>query len=301
MPFYEIELPLAGLEADAVEAALLDCGASSITFVDRGDEPVLEPKPGEMRLWSDTLVRALFDGGIDAGGTLRRLERRLGREAGARASIRAVEDQVWERAWLVGWHAMQFGPRLWICPTTAAPPEDPAAVVLWLDPGLAFGTGTHPTTAMCLETLAALELEGRSVLDYGCGSGVLAIAALKLGAAHATGVDLDPQALLATRENALRNGVETRLVTQGPAAAVPVADFVIANILAGIVIDLRPVLTAAVASGGSLVLSGILVTQAAEVARAFAPWFDIVVRTHREEWCCLRGRRRSIPTCAGVS
>jgi ribosomal protein L11 methyltransferase len=301
MPFIEIELPLAGLEADAVEIALLDCGASSITFVDRGDEPVLEPKPGEMRLWSDTLVRALFEAGTDARDTLRRLERRLGPAAAARASIRTVEDQAWERAWLVGWHSMRFGSRLWICPTTAAPPADPAAVVLWLDPGLAFGTGTHPTTAMCLETLGVLDLAGRSMLDFGCGSGVLAIAALKLGAAYATGVDLDPQALLATRENALRNGVESRLATQTPAATVPVADYVIANILAGILIELRPVLTAAVADGGDLILSGILVTQADEVASAYAPWFDIVARTQREEWCCLRSRRRANPACGGVS
>jgi len=301
MPCYEIELPLAGLEADAVEIALLDCGARSITFVDRGDEPVLEPKPGEMRLWSDTLVRALFDEGTDPLDALQRLRRRLGPAAGARAAVREIEDQVWERAWLVGWHPMRFGSRLWICPTTSAPPEDPDAVVLWLDPGLAFGTGTHPTTAMCLDTLDVLDLAGRSVLDYGCGSGVLAIAALKLGAASATGVDLDPQALLATRENALRNGVESRLATQAPEAAVPVADYVIANILAGILIELRPVLTAAVASGGSLVLSCILMTQADEVASAYAPWFDIVARTQREEWCCLRGRRRPDPTCAGVS
>jgi ribosomal protein L11 methyltransferase len=300
MTFYEIELPLGGLDADAVEAALLDCGAASITYVDRADEPILEPKPGEMRLWSDTLIRALFDGGTDAVENLRRFTALAGPTVGARARVREVPDQAWERAWLADWHSRRFGVRLWVCPTNAAAPTDPGAVVVWLDPGLAFGTGTHPTTAMCLETLDSLDLDGRSVLDYGCGSGILAIAAIKLGAAHATGVDLDPQALLATRENALRNGVASRLTTRTLAVPAPVADCVIANILAGILIELRPVLAAAVARDGVLVLSGILDTQADGVASAYAPWFDIVARTQREGWTCLRARRRPNASSAGV-
>ena len=225
MPFYEIEFPLTGLNSESVEAALLACGAISVTYLDRGDEPVLEPRPGEMRLWSDTLVRALFDdeavdADADAAATLRSLATRLSPQVAAAARVRAVATQVWERVWLADWKSMQFGRRLWVCPTSAERPLDPDAVVVWLDPGLAFGTGTHPTTALCLETLDSLDLRQKSVIDYGCGSGILAIAALKLGARRATGIDLDPQALLASRENAIRNGVsgQPRHPATGPAS-----------------------------------------------------------------------------------
>ncbi|HEY2780571.1 MAG TPA: 50S ribosomal protein L11 methyltransferase, partial [Steroidobacteraceae bacterium] len=207
MTFYEIEFPLAALNSDAVEAALLDVGACSITFVDRGDEPVLEPKPGEMRLWSDTLVRALFQESSDAALNLNRLATALGAHVSQTARVRAVKEQVWERAWLTGWKSLRFGRRLWVCPRAAEPPQDPQAVVVRLDPGLAFGTGTHPTTALCLQILDSLPLTGKTLIDYGCGSGILGLAALKLGAAHVIAVDLDPQALLATRDNANRNGL----------------------------------------------------------------------------------------------
>jgi ribosomal protein L11 methyltransferase len=189
MTFYEIEFPLASLNCDAVEAALLEVGASSITFVDRGDEPVLEPKPGEMRLWSDTLVRALFQESSDAAVNLDRLAATLGAHVTHTARVRAVADQVWERAWLEGWKSMRFGRRLWVCPRTAPAPEDREAIIVRLDPGLAFGTGTHPTTALCLQILDSLPLAGRTLIDYGCGSGILGIAALKLGAASVTAVD----------------------------------------------------------------------------------------------------------------
>src|SRR6195256_2661284 len=202
MTFYEIEFPLADLSVEAVEAALLEVGACSITFLDRGDEPVLEPKPGEIRLWSDTLVRALFQESSDAALNLNRLAGTLGPHVTQTARVRAVKDQVWERAWLTGWKSLRFGRRLWVCPRAAEAPPDPAAVIVRLDPGLAFGTGTHPTTALCLQILDSMDLEGRTVIDYGCGSGILGIAALQLGASHVTAVDLDPQALIATRDNA---------------------------------------------------------------------------------------------------
>jgi len=215
MTFYEIEFPLADLSVESVETALEELGAGSITFVDRGDEPVLEPKPGEFRLWSDTLVRALFQApasseAADAARKLATLVSVLGPHVTNTARVRAVKDQDWERVWLTDWKSLRFGRRLWVCPTAAEPPDDPDAVVVRLDPGLAFGTGTHPTTALCLQILDALPLSGRSVIDYGCGSGILGIAALKMGAAHVIAVDLDPQALLATRDNA------TLLATCGP-------------------------------------------------------------------------------------
>jgi ribosomal protein L11 methyltransferase len=305
MPFYEIEFPLAGLDPETVETALFDRGASSITLVDRGDEPVLEPRPGEIRLWSDTLVRALFDATADstrdAIRQLAQLEDLFGGEILREARVRSVADQVWERVWLTDWKPMRFGRRLWVSPTTAAPPDDPDAVVVWLDPGLAFGTGTHPTTALCLEALAELDLRQKSVVDYGCGSGILGIAALKLGAARVTAVDLDPQALLASRDNAERNGVAHNLVTQDPGRPVAMADCVVANILAAPLLELRPVLTQACRAGGVLLLSGILTNQAEEVIAGYRPWFDIVDVVRREDWCRIHAARRGDVAAPGVS
>jgi ribosomal protein L11 methyltransferase len=292
MPFYEIEFPLTGWELKAVEAALHDAGACSVTLVDRGDEPVLEPRPGEVRLWSDTLVRALFDAATEPARCLGQLAAVLGPGITAEARVRAVADQVWERAWMMGWTARSFGPRLWVCPTAAAPPEDPDAVVVRLDPGLAFGTGTHATTALCLERLGALDLGGKQVLDYGCGSGLLAIAALKLGAAHAVGVDIDPQALLATRDNAIRNAVSDRLETAHAGAVLAPADCVLANILAGPLLELRPRLTAACKPGADLVLSGILGSQVEAMVAAYAADFERLQPVQREEWCCIHAVRR---------
>jgi ribosomal protein L11 methyltransferase len=291
MTFYEIEFPLATLSSDAVESALLDVGASSITFLDHGDEPVLEPKPGEIRLWRDTLVRALFQESSDAALNLNRLASALGPHVTQTARVRAVKDQVWERAWLTGWKSLRFGRRLWVCPRAAEAPPDPEAVIVRLDPGLAFGTGTHPTTALCLQILDSMDLTGKTLIDYGCGSGILGLAALKLGAAHVTAVDLDPQALLATRDNANRNEVTSRITVQGIEANLPSAQFVIANILAGPLIELAPKLTLACESGGHLLLSGLLKTQAYALKAAYASGFDIVQVIERDEWCCIHARR----------
>jgi ribosomal protein L11 methyltransferase len=308
MTFYEIEFPLAALSPEAVEAALLEIGASSITFVDRGDEPVLEPKPGEVRLWSDTLVRALFEASYgsgagsaepaaadpastDAARNLGRLAAVLGPHITQTARVTRVENQEWERVWLTDWKSMRFGRRLWVCPTAAEPPADPNAVVVRLDPGLAFGTGTHPTTALCLQILDSLPVAGRSVIDYGCGSGILGVAALKLGAAHVCAVDLDPQALLATRDNAIRNGVSSSIDVQGIEVGLRPAYCVMANILAGPLIELAPTLTAACEPGGHLLLSGLLKTQAYEVKAAYGRALDRVQVVERDDWCCIYARR----------
>ena len=288
---YTIEFPLGGFDTDAVEEALLDVGAVSITFVDRGDEPVLEPKPGEIRLWSDTLVRALFDAASDALSNIQRLGALLGPEITAAARLHSVEDRDWERVWLTDWTSMRFGRRLWVCPTAAPAPEDPEAVIVRLDPGLAFGTGTHPTTALCLQVLDSLPLAGRRMIDYGCGSGILGIAALKLGAVHVTAIDLDPQALLATRENAGRNGVANSIDIQGVPATLTPAECVVANILAGPLIELAPLLTQACAVGGDLLLSGLLKTQADAVTAAYAEGFDRAQVIGQDDWCCIHARR----------
>ena len=306
MTFYEIEFPLAALSVESVETALEELGASSITFVDRGDEPVLEPKPGEFRLWSDTLVRALFQApaaaasseAADAARKLATLASVLGPHVTNTARVRPVKNQDWERVWLTDWKSLRFGRRLWVCPTAAEPPDDPDAVVVRLDPGLAFGTGTHPTTALCLQILDSLPVASRNVIDYGCGSGILGIAALKLGAAHVTAVDLDPQALLATRDNAMRNGVSANIDVQGvdmegagPHGGLRPAYCVMANILAGPLIELAPKLTAACEPGGFLLLSGLLKTQAYEVKAAYAHGFDMVQVVERDDWCCIYSRR----------
>jgi ribosomal protein L11 methyltransferase len=297
MTFYEIEFPLAALSVGTVEAALLEIGADSITFVDRGDEPVLEPKPSEVRLWSDTLVRALFHessvaGQLEAASNLGRLAAALGPHITRTARVKAVEDRDWERVWLTDWKSMRFGRRLWVCPTAADLPDDPDAVVVRLDPGLAFGTGTHPTTALCLQILDSLPVSGRRVIDYGCGSGILGLAALKLGAARVTAVDLDPQALLATRDNAIRNGVSASIDVQGVEhGALGQAYCVMANILAGPLIELAPKLTAACEPGGYLLLSGLLKTQAYAVKAAYTGAFAMVQVVERDDWCCIYARR----------
>jgi ribosomal protein L11 methyltransferase len=291
MAFYEMEFPLAALPAEAVEAALFELGASSVTFVDRGDDPVLEPKPGEMRLWPDTLVRALFAQQQEAVSRLAALGELLGPAVAAGARILPVVERDWTRVWMQDWKSQRFGARLWVCPTEAPMPAQTDAVVVRLDPGLAFGTGTHPTTALCLELLESLPLTGRSVIDYGCGSGILGIAALKLGAARVTAVDLDPQALLATRENARRNAVAHRIEIEDVSAALRPAWCVVANILAGPLIELAPLLTAACQAGGVLVLSGVLRTQTGELRAAYAPGFDNVSIVERDDWACLLARR----------
>ena len=296
MMFYEIEFPLAALNSETVEEALLDIGASSITFVDRGDEPVLEPSLGEIRLWSDTLVRALFQDSsdaesLDAARNLDRLATVLGPHITRTARVRAVENQEWERVWLKDWKSMRFGRRLWVCPTAAELPDDPNAVVVRLDPGLAFGTGTHPTTALCLQILDSLPVSGRSLIDYGCGSGILGIAALKLGATQVVAVDLDPQALLATRDNAIRNEVSSSIDVQGIEAGLRPAFCVMANILAGPLIELARKLTAACEPSGYLLLSGLLKTQAYAVKAAYATGFDMVQVVERDDWCCIYARR----------
>jgi ribosomal protein L11 methyltransferase len=294
--FYEIEFPLSDLDPDAVEEAILEAGACSITLVDGGDEPVLEPKPGEIRLWSDTRVRALFQqdaaqGARAAVQTVLRLSTILGTHITETARVRGVEDRDWTRVWLADWKSMRFGRRLWVCPTEADAPHDPNAVVVRLDPGLAFGTGTHPTTALCLQILESLPLTGRRVVDYGCGSGILGIAALKMGAAHVVAVDLDPQALIATRANAIRNGVSSAIEVEGVPVQLLPAGCVVANILAEPLIELAPMLTAACETGGDLLLSGLLKTQAYAVKAAYASSFDMVQVVGRDDWCCIHARR----------
>jgi len=291
MPFHQLVVELPGHELALAEEACRRLGAMSVSLADAADEPLLEPAPGETPLWQAVRLRALFDQGKDPAMLAATLAAVLGLGAES-VTVEHVEDRAWEREWLKDFRPMGFGRRLWVCPAGQRP-EKPAAVVLELDPGLAFGTGTHPTTALCLEWLDGAIQGGERVLDYGCGSGILALAALKLGAGRACAFDIDPQALRATRDNAAKNGLEQRIDIAGRAAGIAGRfDVILANILSGPLIALAPGLASRADGGGALVLAGLLSAQACEVAQAYRPWFDIGPMAEREGWVLLAGRRR---------
>lgn len=295
MPFLQLTLPIGSADPAPFEDALLGAGAASITLEDAGDDPVLEPPPGATPLWPSVRIKALFDAGTDPGALLSSLRSTLAAPL-PDATFEPIADRAWEREWLKDFRPMRFGQRLWICPGGQRPPLDPSTpepCLIELDPGLAFGTGTHPTTALCLEWLDSAALQGRFAVDYGCGSGVLAIAALKLGARAALAIDIDPQALIATRENAARNDVAERLTVGGPGETQRApADVLLANILAEPLLELAPTFADSVTAGGSVVLSGILQSQAATVASRYGAWFDMRPATVRDDWALLYGARR---------
>jgi ribosomal protein L11 methyltransferase len=291
MPYLELTLELEGLAPERVEAASFDSGALSVTLTDGRDDAILEPAPGEIRLWPATRLQALFASGADCDRLVASLASQLGVDP-ARIRPRIVEDRLWEREWLKDFHAMRFGTRLWVCPRHDVA-TDPAAVVVLLDPGLAFGTGTHATTAMCLEWLDAHVPVGATVIDFGCGSGILAIAALKLGARRAWCHDIDPQALLATSENAEANGVAAATVICDSAAALPHGvDLLLANILSGPLCDLAARFALLVRPGGQVILSGLMQDQEAQVTEAYHACFDTTRIAVRDGWVALRAVRR---------
>lgn len=292
MAWLQLHIPAAREDVERIEEALGEIGASAVTFRDGAAEPLLEPAPGSTPLWQQTVVSALFEQTREPGGLLRELESALG-HAPRDHRFERLEERDWERAWLDEFRPMRFGQRLWIIPG-GFPPEDPQAVNLHLDPGLAFGTGTHETTALCLEWLDAEPPCERSVLDYGCGSGVLAIAALLLGARKATGCDIDPQAVTASRDNALANGVagQAHFCKPGELAAGEF-DVVVANILASPLVGLAEELAGRCRPGGRIALSGLLAAQAEMVAQAYRPWFDLDPVVRRGDWIRISGTRRT--------
>ena len=278
---------------EQLEDALLYAGALAVTLEDAGDQPVLEPAPGETPLWAHTRVTGLFDAQTDIEVIKNRLRRFLRAAHLPECRLTALEERDWVRAWMDHFHPMRFGQRLWVCPT-GQPPPDPQAVNIRLDPGLAFGTGAHPTTALCLEWLDGADLTGKTVLDYGCGSGILAIAAAKLGARRVWAVDIDPQALLASDDNAAENEVEARIELVSP-AELPTGlrvDILLANILAGVLVRLAPEFGRRVQPGGRLALSGILDQHTDAVRAAFSHEFVIGRIQRREDWVLLEGVRR---------
>ena len=292
MPWLQVRLAITPEQAETYEDALLGVGAVSVTFMDAEDQPIFEPDLGTTPLWSNTHLLALFEADTDPANLVAHLQLLTGGELPAH-EIEHIEDQDWERSWMDNFQPMRFGQRLWIVPSWHAAPE-PDAVNLLLDPGLAFGTGTHPTTALCLEWLDGQALADCDVIDFGCGSGILAIAALLLGAPQARGTDIDPQALEASRDNASRNGIDPARFPVYLPADMPQqpADVVVANILAGPLVSLAPQISALVKAGGRLALSGILAEQAEEVREAYADAFDLDPTAIKDGWVRISGVKR---------
>jgi ribosomal protein L11 methyltransferase len=294
MPHLQLTIDIGTRDPQPVEDLLFELGAVSVTLLDAADDPVLEPAPGQTPLWPTVVVRALFEADADPHALATALATTCGPDLPAPAFER-IADKAWEREWLRDFRPMRFGRRLWVCPG-GMPAGDPEAIRIELDPGLAFGTGTHATTAMCLEWLDGLPpatVADAEVIDCGCGSGILAIAALKLGARRVTAMDIDPQALLATAQNVERNQVADRVqITADPEIGDRPADILLANILAGPLVELAARFAGLVRSGGLLALSGLLLDQADAVAAAYQPWFDIRLTGERDGWGLLSGRRR---------
>lgn len=292
MPWIQLKINTQAEHAEQLGDMLSANGAQAVTFVDAKDTPMYEPKPGEVLLWPDTEVVGLYDAEYDMQRVVAQLEKSklLGKDFPHK--LDQLEDKDWEREWMDNFHPIQFGERLWICPSWRDIP-DPNAVNVMLDPGLAFGTGTHPTTSLCLKWLDSNNMNDVTVVDFGCGSGILGIAALKLGASSVVGIDIDPQALLASIDNATRNGVEDKLSVYLPKDQPTLqADFVLANILAGPLRELREVITQYCAKGGKLVLSGILATQAEEINTLYSEDFIMEPVAIEGEWARVSGTKK---------
>ncbi len=285
-------MTLSGEDCSAVETTLENLGSLSITLADAADQPFFEPAPGEMPLWDQVKVTALFESSIDPF-LVHAIMDGLSNIQLIHWRHERLEDEDWERRWMDEFKPIHFGNDLWICPSWLKPPQ-PNAINLMLDPGLAFGSGTHETTALCLEWLAKHPPGGKTVIDYGCGSGVLAIAALKLGASSAVGIDIDPQAIVASHDNGEKNNINSEtwqleLATEHQAQP---ADLVLANILSGPLQELAPALAKLTLSGGHIVLSGILNEQAESVSKTYQAWFDIDPIVIKGDWCRITGVKK---------
>jgi len=292
MSWLQLRLAITPDQAECLEDELLELGAVSVTFMDAEDQPIFEPDLGTTPLWSNTHLLALFEADTDPQALIQNLKL-LHQGELPDHELEQIEDQDWERSWMDNFHPMRFGQRLWIVPSWHTAPE-PEAVNLLLDPGLAFGTGTHPTTALCLAWLDGQQLENKQVIDFGCGSGILAIAALLLGASHAVGTDIDVQALEASRDNAQRNQIADVRFSLYLPENMPQqpAEVVVANILAGPLVSLAPQLASLVIPGGLIALSGILAEQTADILAAYQDYFELDPVAEQDGWIRVSGRRR---------
>lgn len=271
-------------EIEQISEELEESGALSITLTDKNDNPVLEPEPGTTPLWPEVIIHALFAQAEEAQSAKTLL---ADNRPALQSSLEVVPDKDWERAWMDDFKPQRFGKRLWICPTWHTPPE-PEAVNLMLDPGLAFGTGTHPTTALCLTWLEQAELSNKSVIDYGCGSGILSLAAVKLGAQHVYAVDIDPQALQATQNNAEVNHInEQQLSITMPESLQDPADLLIANILLAPLLHLKDRFQQLLHPGSNLVVSGLLAEQAEVLITSYESTFTHVKKEFLDGWALV--------------
>jgi ribosomal protein L11 methyltransferase len=290
----QILLKLRAEHSAELEELLLEAGASSVTLMDAEDQAVFQKEPGATPLWDTSALLGLFPIENDLGSLVATLQfhpQVLNRES---LQVTALEDQAWERAWMKDFQPRQFGERLWICPSWQ-PPPDPEAVNILLDPGMAFGTGTHATTAMCLGWLEQAQLQSKEVIDYGSGSGVLAIGAALLGARQVYAVDNDPQAIAATIDNSHRNNIPQQTITAHLPKTLPKlqSDILLANILAEPLHELADHFAALVKPGGRIVLSGILTEQAGPLRESYGRWFAMSRPEIREGWVLLHGTRKA--------
>ncbi len=300
MAWLEFSIQARISEAEALEDFLIEQGAQAVTIKDLSDVPIFEPDPGTTPLWDLNQITGLFDDSVDGEQLLSKIQLRFAEKAPKDFKLEVLEDRDWEREWLKYYESMCFGSKLWVVPSenllgSPSLPNDisPEHVVLRLDPGLAFGTGTHETTSLCLQWLAQNDLKNKQVIDYGCGSGILGLAAHLLGAKEVIGCDLDPQAVIASHENARRNGIDThfemydvpsfREIVQNR----PKADLVLANILAGPLEKLCPELANLLDSGGIIVLSGVLKTQADTIKTAYQHYFTNIDIESKNDWIRL--------------
>lgn len=295
MAWTQIHVTTCKSAAPFIETLLEGLGALSVTLTDAGDEPQLEPSPGEQKLWSETIITGLFDATADRERLTQAVQQAAAsQQIQLKIETELLQDQAWERAWMENFHPMRFGEKLWVVPRGERPADNAQdAVIMILDPGLAFGTGTHPTTSLCLQWLDGTDLHAKSVVDYGCGSGILGIAALLLGAETVTGIDHDAQALIASRQNAEENGVFGRL-TLLPAGKTPdkQCDILLANILASVLVELAPQLAEMVKPGGEIALSGILHEQAQMVQNSYEKNFSLNPAQQLDEWILITGTRK---------
>jgi len=298
MSWLQIAISTTKNHAEETEDCLFTAGAQTVTLTDAADQPILEPGPNETPVWNTVILTGLFNFEDNEPMLLTTIKRCLNNIEFTHTT-EILQDQNWTRAWMEHFHAMQFGQRLWICPLHIDPPE-PEAVNLRLDPGLAFGTGTHPTTSLCLRWLdnnIQPNTTQQNILDYGCGSGILAIAACMLGIEQAVGVDIDPQALIATADNADTNHVQQKIKTYLPddyykLHADAQYDIVVANILSGPLAELAPTLAHHTKSNGDIVLSGILREQAQTVLNTYSEFFTMDEPTFDEDWVMLHGVKK---------
>ena len=298
----ELKIDTSVEHLDMLSDILSDFGAAAITYIDAKNQPIYEPPPGETPYWKNTTLVGLFAAHVDADEIIKHIRDLHGDKIITSWVSEPLEEQVWESACMDHFEPTLFGENLWICPSWKEVP-DPDAVNILLDPGLAFGTGTHPTTALCLELLTQINVKGKKIIDFGCGSGILAIAAIKLGAAHAHCIDNDPQALIATEENAKKNNVLEKIAISPPDVIDTLisntpeeiqADLLIANILAKPLIELQPLFVRLLKDDGVIMLSGILSSQQQEITDTYKDMFDISTIGNSDDWLCILAAKKTV-------